>query len=239
MHNIIRFLFGTIIGAFAIGFECLADLIRDFLDFLRWLMRHLVTIPLQNVIALVVVGPEQDFPHHPFTPTHTSVGLDSSSSGLSNNSALVDLKLISHLHQSLTKILDERVNGANIGHQRIVSPNPLPPSPNYLSPPPAIPPHLKDCEFYYNNVDLDPVQDSPLFKSERPIVRITVDGLSQTCDPESAKIFLQNLDTLRKITVSNAGILDLGEEKRGKLEVKNRVYVGPAQWLLRVLMEEL
>ena len=41
------------------------------------------------------------------------------------------------------------------------------------------------------------------------------------------------------VTVNEAGGLDVGEEKRGKLELRNRVYVGPAQWLIRVFIEEV
>ena len=250
MHDTTRYLMEPIIEAYAIGFKRLANLIRDLLNALGCLMRHIVEIlafPIYFlaitfyaiVMTLVGVAPRQDFPHYPFTPSSTlySVDLDNSSNESSNNS---DLLSFSQVDGSLTRIPDGCVKSASLGHLRITPPNPPPASPDHLPPPPAIPPHLKDCEFYYKNVVEDLLEIPPLLNDGgQPIVRLTVDGVRQHCIPGFAKSFLQSLETMRPTTVNDAGGFDLGEEKRGKLELRNRVYVGPAQWLVRVLIEEV
>ena len=142
-----------------------------------------------------------------------SGNLDSSSHEPSSHS---DRDIISDLLESGTNVPYGRVKSASFGHQSTIPP----------PTPPAIPPHLKDCEFYYNRdntVIVDHVENSHMLNDDgQPIVRITVDGVSRICSPEAAKDFLQSLEP----------------KKRGILEMKNRVYVGPVRWLVRVLIEE-
>lgn len=248
MDDDTSFVLESTIETYALGFNLLADLIREFLDVSKDLMMQIVLmlafpiyflaiILFTIVLTLLGVAPRQDFLLPRSTPTHASVELDSLRKERSNSS---DSKAIRHADRSRLKTSDGRAPGAFVGHSRINTPRPPSASPNYLSLSHAIPPHLQDCEFYYNNVDIDIVENSPMLKSsERPLARITVDGESHTHNTVSAKRFLENLETERRMTVNNAGIFDLGEEKRGKMELKNRVYVGPALWLLRVLMEEM
>lgn len=250
MHGTTRYLLEPIIEAYAISFKRLAHLIRDLLNASRCLVRHIVVIlafPIYflaiifRTIVMTLAGatPRQDFPPYPTTPTHTSatpysLDLDSPSNELSNKS---DFVLFSHM---VTKLSGGRGKSASVGHPRIIPPNPPPGGPDDLPPPRAIPPHLKDCEFYYNNVDIDIAScPPPLDSCGLPNVRITVDGESKTCVPGYAMTFLQSLESTRPVTVNEAGGFDLGEEKRAMLELRDRVYVGPAQWLVRVLIEEV
>ena len=251
-----------IIEAYAIGFKLLADLIRDLLNALKCLMMHIVAIlafPIHFlaitfytiVMTLMDVAPRQDFPHLPSMPTHTRPTLSSAEleglvdvegsvqhEGSSNN--ISEWSFIRNGVDWRGKTPDGRVKSAPIGHLRIVPSNSPSASYHSFSPPPAIPPHLKDCEFYYNDVGVDLVGKSPVpDDGGQPIMRITVDGQSHHYVPESAKTFLHSLESLRMVTVNEAGGRDVGEEKRGKLELRDRVYVGPARWLLRVLIEEL
>ena len=219
-----------IIETCAIGFTRLADLIYDLLNLLSalsCLMWHIVVIlasPIYFltitfytiVMTLVSVAPRQGFRHNPFTPKHTPptlypVSLDSSSNESSNSSDLL-----------------------------ITPQDPPPASPDSHSLPPAIPPHLKDCEFYYNDVDIDHVEKSPTYGfTGHPVVRLNVDGVTRVCMHEIARNFLQNLPETTTIGGSNADEPDFVEEKRAMLELRDRVYVGPVQWLVRVLIEEV
>ena len=258
-----------IIEAYAISFKRLADLDRDLLKALRCLMMHIIAILAFPVYFLAITfctivmtlmgvaprqdapqqdAPQQDFPHHPFAPTQTSptlsaVDVDSTSNEFISNSDLITINQVGGISQVggwLGKIPDGRVKSASVGHPRTISSNPPPASSSYLSDPPAISPHLKDCEFYYNDLDEEPLENSAMLNDGgQPIVHITVDGVSQIYLPGDARTFLQNLENKRTVTFNDAGGFDRGEGKRGKLEMRNRVYVGPVQWLLRVLIEEV
>ena len=262
MNGTTRYLMEPIIEAYAIGSMRLVDLIRDLLDTLECIMRHIVAIlalPIYFlaitfctiVMTLMDVAPLQDFPHHPSMPTDYPPTLSSGGpegSGDLEGSVVLEGSSINNSEWGLIRNMagwrgktpDGRVKSAPVGQLRAVFSNPPSASSHNFSLPPAIPPHLKDCEFYYKDVDVDIEGKSPVLNDDgQPIVQITVDGKSHNHVPESAKTFLHSLESLRRVTVNEAGGLDVGEEKRGKLELRDRVYVGPARWLLRVLIEEV
>lgn len=95
--------------------------------------------------------------------------------------------------------------------------------------PPAIPSHLKDCDFFYNTADMDLVDNSTLLlKGKLRQVRLTMDGQHIWCSVKKPKMVLKKCE--------RRGVR--GESKRGRLELGSRVYAGPAEWLVRVLKEE-
>ena len=250
MHRTTRQLMIPIIETYAIGFELLADLISDLLNDLISLMIHIVVmiaLPVYFlaitfytiVMTLLGVAPQQDFPHHPVTPNHISPTPSSVEPDNASNEGNSNPKhyLIGQVGGWLKKLPDGRVKSASVGHLRINTP---PTSADSLSPPPAIPPHLKNCEYYYHDLDEELLDKSVTINDGgQPIVRITVDGVSQLLFPESATTFLQSLESIELGTVNDDGVLELSQGKRGKLEMRHRVYVGPVQWLLRVLREEV
>ena len=94
--------------------------------------------------------------------------------------------------------------------------------------PPAIPPYLKDREVFYNKVDMKFHENSKLLLVGRgQMVRLTICGRRISSGPGCVKMVLENYD---RMSVSS-------ESERGVLELWNRVYVGPAEWLVRVLEE--
>ena len=211
------------IETYAIGFERMIGHVRDLLATLICIMRHILAI-LVFPIYLLAVGyctiliPEA-FPHHPLTRINSSPTLNS-----------VDTDSSSHESQSP----DECVKGASVDHLRIPSPNPPPASPDYPSLPPAIPEHLKECEFYYNDVNVDLATHSPtLDLGGQRKVRLHVDRVTRTCTSGHARAWLEVLESQ-----TGDGDLEPGEQRRAQLELGDRVYVGPASWLIRVLMEE-
>ena len=240
---------GPIIEAYATGFKRLVDLIRAFLNALGCLMMHIVVITASPIFFLTITfytivttlvgfGPRQGFRLCPFMPKHTSPTLNPGSSNESSNSS--DLLSFSHVDGSLPQNPHGRVKSASVGDLHITSPNPPPASPDYPSLPPAIPPHLKDCEFYYNDVNIDHVEKSPTFGfTGHPVVRINIDGVTHVCMHGRARYFLENLEDKMTVIENDDGESDLIEEKRGMLEMRDRVYVGPVQWLVRILIEEV
>lgn len=105
--------------------------------------------------------------------------------------------------------------------------------------PPAIPPYLKDCEFYYNTVDMNLIENYSLCLEGRlQVVRLTIDKQSISSGPGYIKMVLENLERGRMPKFSEReGVLERSKNKKAMLELWNRVYVGPAEWLLRVLEE--
>lgn len=96
--------------------------------------------------------------------------------------------------------------------------------------PPAIPPYLEDCEFYYNTVNMRLSKNSSLLVvGGLQVARLTIDGQSLSRSPGYIRMVLENFER---------GRIARGETVRAKLEFWDRVYVGPTEWLLRVMMEK-
>ncbi|KAL9071745.1 MAG: hypothetical protein Q9161_004009 [Pseudevernia consocians] len=105
--------------------------------------------------------------------------------------------------------------------------------------PPAIPPYLKDCEFYYNTVDMNLIENYSLcLKGRLQVVRLTIDKQCISNGPGYIKMVLENLERGRMPKLSKReGVFERSKNKKAMLELRNKVYVGPAEWLLRVLEE--
>lgn len=61
------------------------------------------------------------------------------------------------------------------------------------------------------------------------VARLTIDGQSLSRSPGYIRMVLENFER---------GRIARGETVRAKLEFLDRVYVGPTEWLLRVMMEK-
>ena len=113
------------------------------------------------------------------------------------------------------------------GHTYILSTNPLP----------AIPPHLKDCEYFTNTVNLNLLEPSVvLVEGDLVQVRLRVGQRCFICGSGYAKMVLENL--IKELMVRGPDGFGCAGNERGRLEMGTRVYVGPVEWLLRILMEE-
>ena len=247
------------IEAYAIVSRRLAYTVCDLLTAIRCVTMHIIAILIFPIFLLSITFKTivttlmsmtlpQNAPHHPAPPTHDSptshsVDLYESSSNSSGNSSVpIDLKYIGHVDGLLTDIPEGCVRSATVvkinGRLQITPADP--PPGNYLGPPPAIPSHLKNCEFYYNSVDIDLIEHTSRLQNGQPqVVRVTVDEHCRTCAPGYAKVFLESLEAGRLVSFKDDGGVELSDSKRGKLEMTNRVYVGPVDWLLRVLIEEV
>ena len=224
MRGTTRNLMEPLIEAYAIG---LPDLVRDLSNASRCFMRHIVAIFAIPVFLLAIilctiaqtllgVDPPQDSPHDPSTPTQTSPRPTYCSPTV--HSADDD--------SSSNKSIDNpRVTSAGVGHLGMTPLNPPPATPAHHPPPRAIPSHIKelDCEIYFNNT---------VINDER--VRLDINGITKTCDPAYAIRWLQSQESL-----TGMGDLNPGEEVRAQLELVDRIFVGPASWLIRVIEEEL
>ena len=213
-----------IIEAYATG---LPDLVRDLLNASRCLMRHIVAILAIPICLLAIllciisttllgVDPPQDSPHDPSTPTHTSprpTYISPTVHSADNDSS------------SNESINNPRVTSAGVGHLGMTPLITPPATPAHNPTPRAIPSHIKelDCEIYFNGC---------VISGER--VRLDINGITKMCDPAYAIRWLQSQESL-----TGMGDLNPGEEVRAQLELGDRIFVGPATWLIRVIKEEL
>ena len=109
--------------------------------------------------------------------------------------------------------------------------------------PPAIPGYLKDYEFFYNTADMSLAENARLLtakEGEPRYSRLTTGGECLIGDPAKIMRILQALELARVTKFGmEEGIIECCESARGKLELGDRVYVGQAWWLLRVMEEKL
>lgn len=70
------------------------------------------------------------------------------------------------------------------------------------------------------------------------MARVTIDGQCLTCNTGYANNMLLNLERTRYDDSGGGEMVLVSESKRAQLELGKRVYVGPAEWLLRVLKQE-
>ena len=233
----------SVIDAYAIHFKRLADSVCDLLNVMGRIVTHVteiaeLSIVLVSVIfysivtALMGATSRQDLTDFSASPTRASplphlVDVDNPSG---HDIGTVD--------NSLRDIPEGYSRDASVlkvdGQIHFIPADISLANPPYIAP--AIPPHLKDCELYYTTIDLEHPEDSGFLLQDR--VRLTINGQRLVCAREYAKTALETLESRREINFNEEGGITLGESKRGGLELRDRVYVGPAEWLLRVLAEE-
>ena len=234
-------LMSSVIEAYAILLQNLNESVRDLLTALGCVILHMIALavfPIDCLLAtfysivtsLMGVTPR---PKVDMNSLCEATGLDSNEEGTVNEQGSINEVGAISADASFADIPNGASRSATAikldGHTHII-PADLPP---------AIPLHLADCEFYYNTVDLNDVEDpNVLLEGSLQVARVTIDGQCLTCNAGYANNMLLNLEHTRYVDSGGGEMVQVSESKRAQLELGKRVYVGPAEWLLRVLKQE-
>ena len=224
-HGTTRHLMYSIIEAYIVLLQRLADSVCGLLTALGCVMLQIIVVAVFPIVCLFAT----------FYIIMTSLAGVSPLQELSESSVTAELQA----HEVGTVTADNSpadiINGSSEsatavedgGHTYILSTNPLP----------AIPCHLKTCEYFTNTVNLN-LLEAPFLLVEGDLIQVRL-GVGQrcfVCGLGYAKMVLENL--IKELNVRGPDGVGCAENERGRLEMGTRVYVGPVEWLLRVLMEE-
>lgn len=232
---------GSVIEAYAVFVKRLADSAYDLLAALGCIILYTIVIAtflilyISATFYIIITTLNGMNPRQEADLDNLSAVVDVQS-GIPDEAiaTTVDKSLNTTANRSLIKVPILQVNG------RSLETEPQVPTTELL---PAIPWYLKDYEFFYNTADMNLPENARLLTAEdgKPTYsRLTICGRCLFSDPAQVKSVLQHLELERVTEFSlEEGIIESCESVRGKLELGDRVYVGQAVWLLRVLEEVL